>query len=374
MKDMKEQKPRGSISPWRVLIKALLLLVLVNFAFILVKDVPIGKLSLYNSVLKGRQRLPFGENPSKSYNLSLYNLDAMLASHEINAAQKAEEEFRVIVVGDSSVWGFMQEPEDTLAGMLSQKALICGKKNVHVFNLGYPSLSILKDLMIIDRVEAYDPDMIVWMVTLESLPLSKQLETPLVENNPVIVNRLIDKYGLEGLNKTPVDALDQTLIARRRELADMLRLQFYGVMWSATGIDQEYPQDYNPALRDFEADDIGFYDFEIGNLDQNQLVIDVITKTIAYHTDIDFVVINEPILISAGENSDIRYDYYYPRWAYDQYRPLMQTEMEAYGINYYDLWDIVPEAEFTNSAIHLSSKGENILADSVLPIIVEGCQ
>ena len=371
---MREQKPRGSISPWRVLIKALLLLVLVNYAFIMVKDVPIGRLSLYNSVLNGRQRLPFGENPSKSYNLSLYNLDAMLASHEINAAQKAEDEFRVIVVGDSSVWGFLQEPEDTLAGMLNQKALSCGKENVRVFNLGYPSLSILKDLMIIDQAVSYDPDLVVWMVTLESLPLSKQLQTPLVENNPVIVDRLIDKYGLVNFEKIPVDPFDHTLIARRRELADMLRLQFYGVMWSATGIDQEYPQDYNPALRDFEADDLGFYDFEIGDLDQENLALEVVIKTIAYHNDIDFVVINEPILVSAGENSDIRYDYYYPRWAYDQYRPLMQAQMEVHGINYYDLWDIIPEAEFTNSAIHLSSEGENILADNVLPIIVEGCQ
>jgi hypothetical protein len=245
---------------------------------------------------------------------------------------------------------------------------------VRVFNLGYPSLSVMKDLMIIDQAASYEPDLIVWMVTLESLPVSKQMETPLVENNPLLVNRLMDKYRLSNFDKLPEDPLDSTLIGRRREYADLLRLQFYGVMWSATGIDQEYPEDYNPALRDFEADDLDFYDFEIGNLNQNQLALDVITKTIAYHTDIDFVVINEPILISAGENSDIRYDYYYPRWAYDQYRPLMRAEMEAHAIPYYDLWDSVPETQFTNSAIHLSRIGEDLLADSVLPIIMEGCQ
>ena len=41
------------------------------------------------AIFPGRPRLPFGENPDKAYNFSLYSLDAMLASHEINARQPA---------------------------------------------------------------------------------------------------------------------------------------------------------------------------------------------------------------------------------------------------------------------------------------------
>lgn len=370
---MKEIKPERPISPWRILLKALLLLVVINFAFILLKDVPIGKLSLYNIAFDGRYRLPFGENSAASYNLSLYNLDAMLASHEISAAEKSADEFRIFVIGDSSVWGFLQRPEDTLAGILDDEEMLCGQKQIRVFNLGYPSMSVVKDLMIIDAIKAYEPDMIVWMVTLESLPLARQLETPLVENNPLVVNEIIDQYNLTNMDKLPTQSLDFTLIKRRRELADMVRLQFYGATWSATGIDQEYPLEYNPALRDFDVDDLAFYDFETGELDQKRLALDVIPKAIEFNQDIEFLVVNEPILISSGENSDVRYDYYYPRWAYDQYRGIMQRQMDESGIKYYDLWDIIPEKDFTNSAIHLNMHGENVLADSVMSIILKGC-
>lgn len=371
---MKEKKSTRNVSLWRLALKTILLLLVVNFGFILIRDVPIGKLSLYNTILKGRERLPFGENPSESYNLSLYNLDAMIASHEINAAGNAEDEYRVFVIGDSSVWGFLQKPEDTLAGILDQKGLICNQKPVRVYNFGYPSLSILKDLMIIDQIKAYEPDLIIWMATLESLPLSKQLETPLVENNPDMINPLIEKYGLNDLGPIPTQALYYSLFSRRRELADILRLQLYGVMWSATGIDQEYPLEFNPAQRDFEEDDVQFYDFHPVELDENRLSFNVITQTAALNEDIGFVVINEPVLISRGENSDVRYNYYYPRWAYDQYREIMREKMDESGIEYYDFWNIIPEEDFTNSAIHLNLDGEKMLAENVASILIEGCQ
>ncbi len=108
------------------------------------------------------------------------------------------------------------------------------------------------------------------------------------------------------------------------------RLQIYGVMWAATGIDQDYPNDYTPALRDFEMDE-SFYDFTLHELDAKRLALDVIDQTIKVNDDIRFLVINEPILIAAGENSDIRYNYYYPRWTYDHYRVLMQANLDKNG-------------------------------------------
>ena len=73
----------------------------------------------------------------------------------------------------------------------------CAGKNVEVFNLGYPSLSVLKDLMILDKVKAFDPDLIIWFVTLESFPKNDLLTTPLVKNNPLELNRIIEKYDLD---------------------------------------------------------------------------------------------------------------------------------------------------------------------------------
>src|ERR1051326_1552591 len=98
------QPPTPRIRLFPLLLKSTLLFVLFNFAFIWLNDIPLGKLSLYNSIFPGRERFPFGET-RESYNLSLFDLDAMFASHVISGGAKAPDEYRVLVIGDSSVWG-----------------------------------------------------------------------------------------------------------------------------------------------------------------------------------------------------------------------------------------------------------------------------
>ena len=212
-------------------------------------------ISLYNFVFPGRERLPFGENPGESFNLTITNLDAMLASHKISGDEKTKNDYRIIVLGDSSIWGFLQKPENTLASLLEKRiGAGCAGKTVEVFNLGYPSLSVLKDLMILDMVNVYDPDLILWFVTLESFPKNDLLTTPLVKNNPLELNMIIDKYDLD-FPFAPINLLDYSLIGQKRNLADLIRLQLYGALWAGSGIDQTYPDDYTPAKRDFEEDE-----------------------------------------------------------------------------------------------------------------------
>jgi hypothetical protein len=78
------------------------------------------------------------------------------------------------------------------------------------------------------------------------------------------------------------------------------------------------------------------------------------------------MLINEPMLISTGENSDIRYNFYYPRWAYDQYRQAFSMNCASNSWTCLDLWDAVPQEHFTNSAIHLDPLGEELMLDQVL--------
>jgi lysophospholipase L1-like esterase len=81
--------------------------------------------------------------------------------------------------------------------------------------------------------------------------------------------------------------------------------------------------------------------------------------------DIPLLIVNEPILISNGQNSDIRYNFFYPRWAYDQYRVIMAEQARQQGWRYLDLWDLVPMTEFTNSAVHLTPAGSQLLAERI---------
>src|SRR5512146_2189510 len=112
---MDSTKPR--IRLLAILLKATLLFGLFNFAFPLFRNIPFSRLSLYNSVFPGRERLPYGEVP-ESYSVSLFDVDAMFASHVIAGATKSPQEYRVLLIGDSSVWGTLLRPSETLAGQL----------------------------------------------------------------------------------------------------------------------------------------------------------------------------------------------------------------------------------------------------------------
>ena len=360
-----------------VFLKALLLFLILNFALAFIPSGnAAGKLSLYNILWPGRVRLPFGENPQEAYNLSLYDLEAMFASHEINAGEKPADEFRIILIGDSATWGTLLEPGDTLGGLINQAGLAdAAGKTVRAYNLAYPSMSIIKDLMILEKSLQYEPDLIVWPVTLQSFPRAIQIETPLVANNPERIRALIENLNLDLDPDDPqfVDStfMDRTLIGRRRTIFDALQLQFYGPKWAATGIDQTYPEDYTPAQRDFEAGDDTFQGWQESELPLDQLAFEVVDAGTTLASDVPVLVVNEPILISQGENSDIRYNFFYPRWAYDIYREAISQVAIGANWAYVDLWDVVPQAEFTNSAVHLTPEGSQLFFDALQPTLIE---
>jgi len=365
---MKNNITEATISIKRIIIKTILILLVINFGWIFLTKIPLGGLRFNNLVLDRRTRGPFGENPKRSYNLSLYNLDAMFASHEINKKQTDIEDFHVVLIGDSSIWGFLQEPDNTLSGILNKRFMEDDKKIIF-HNLGYPSISILKDLMVVDRASEYNPDLILWFVTLEALPKEKQLEIPILTNNPGIVNSIIEKYKFSEINKIEEKMIDNTFWNQRRNISDLLNLQLYGILWDATGIDQDYPETYNPTQRNFPEPIEQYYAVDQEDKLEDFLELEVIKNGIEINKGIDFILINEPILISEGVNSSIQYNYYYPKWAYDRYRLIMREFTQKNNIKYYDLWDLISEGEFTNSAIHLSVDAEKILADEIDLII-----
>jgi len=361
-----------------VILKGLVLFLVINLVCVAVNPTGLGKISLYNSVFPGRPRFPFGEDPVHSYNLSLFNLDAMFASQAIAAGTKPASEYRVLVIGDSSSWGILLRPEQTLAGQLENAGLnLCGK-TVRVYNLGYPTISLTKDLMVLDYAMRYQPDLILWPMTLEAFPLDSQLTSPIVANNARRVEDLISRYQL------PVDPGDKalvqptfwsrTLIGQRRPLADLLRLQMYGVMWSATGIDQSYPVDYQHAQTDLVSD-VTYHGMKPGSLDESKLAFSILEAGLRAAGKTPVVLINEPILISTSKNSNLRYNFYYPRWAYDQWRQMMSQKATNQGWDYLDLWNLVPADQFTNSAIHVTPAGEALLTGPVeQSILHQSCQ
>jgi hypothetical protein len=361
----------------RVLMKAALLFAVINFGFVWLNPLPLlGRVSVHNTLVPGRPRLPYSDHSERAYSISLFQLDALFASHEV-AAPKPADEYRVLLMGDSATWGFLLKPEDTLAARLNARRLtLPDGRVVRVYNLGYPIMSLAKDLLLLDYARRYQPDMIMWLVTLESFPYDKQLFPPLLQHNPEPMRQLItnNQLHLDPLDPAFIteSVWDKTLLGQRRPLADWLRSQVYGVAWAATGIDQDYPAAYEPRQEDFEEDD-SFHDLQPPHLTHDDLAFDILSAgaQMAREADVPLLIVNEPTFISAGKNSDIRYNFFYPRWAYDDYRPLLAEFAEQNALPYLDLWDIIPGSEFTNSAVHLTPAGSQMLADRVGPMILE---
>jgi lysophospholipase L1-like esterase len=291
----------------------------------------------------------------------------MMNSHVV-ARPKAPDEFRVLLIGDSGAWGWFLENKDTLAGrMNAERYVTANGRRVVAYNLGYPIMSLTKDLMLLDAAMSYQPDMIVWLVTLESFPRDKQLAHPILQNNPARVRRLIETYPLEldpnDLRFVVPDFWGQTIVGRRRALADMLRLQLYGVSWAATGIDQFIPREIPLRQSDFD-EDIRWQN-STGPLAEDALAFDVLAAGVKRAGNVPVLIVNEPMYVSSGKNSHLRYNSFYPRWAYDAYRERLGAMAKANDWRYLDTWDSIAPAEFTNTPVHLTPKGSGQLAERI---------
>ena len=347
-----------------VLIKTAILLLAVFTLLGLVNVAPsISQVSIYNHLVPGRVRLPYGDIPSKSYNLTISNLDMMLSSHVIRAGKKPSDEYRVVLLGDSSIWGFLLKPEETLSGQLNSMGLQTPDgKRIVFYNLGYPTLSAIKDYLILEKALTFQPDLIIWSVTLESLAEKNAIQSPMIQSSDL--QRFSTQFGFQYSPLQNQGSFLAFFSNTRRTISDWYRLQVYGFLWGATGVDQDYPLNPTPAQRDLEADTT-FEGCSKGDYPCVHTLYDVLKTGVQKTGNVPVWIVNEPMLVSSGLNSDTRYNFYYPRWAYDRYRSDMMTLADESGWTYLDLWNLVPENEFTNSAIHLSPAGEKLLADDI---------
>lgn len=325
-------------------------------------------------LVPGRERLPFGEYPDESYNISILNLDQMLASHEI-AGSKTAAEYRVVMLGDSAIWGYLLQPNQTQAACLDGLGLtLPSGRRVRVYNLGYPKLTVVKDLLILRHALRYQPDLIVWSTSLASLYPSDQLDFPIITAQYDELAALQDQYHFK-LYQWPLPAptwSDRTLFGQRRELANWLRYQLYGLGWTATGIDHAIPKFVTPHPVNLVPDDqLVLAEPMLMHLSADHqilpedLSLDVVKAGIdmASAQNIPVLLVNEPIYRSS--NNDLRWNYYYPKWAYDSYRTAIHDVASREGWHYVDFWDAVPVDQFTDTDFHLTAAASCAYAEQL---------
>jgi hypothetical protein len=119
------------------------------------------------------------------------------------------------------------------------------------------------------------------------------------------------------------------------------------------------------------SEDLNFHEFLPPQLDENKLAFDVINAGIKHAGSIPVLILNEPMFVSQGVNSDLRYNFYYPRWAFDDFREMMYEQSESNNWNYFDFWNAIDPTEFTNSAIHMTPEGTRQFAELITDTILE---
>jgi hypothetical protein len=167
------------------------------------------------------------------------------------------------------------------------------------------------------------------------------------------------------------DFLGKTIVGQRRALADWLRLQLYGFSWAATGVDQYIPDQIKLRQSDFEAD-VSWQSFkQPTTLTENDLAFDAVDGGLKLAGNVPVLLVNEPMFISTGVNSDLRYNSFYPRWAYDQYHALLNAQAQHNGWHYLDVWDAIAPDDFTDTPVHLNPAGSAQYAQLVGAAILE---
>lgn len=351
----------------RLLAKTSLLLLVLNAAVLPFDSVAaLGRLSLYNSFVPGRLRLPYADDPARAFNVSVTQLEALFRSHVLSGAAARPDEVRVVVLGDSSVWGFRLGPQETLAAQLNRLGLRAGARMLSFYNLGYPTMSLAKDLLLLRRALEYRPDVIVWLVTLESFPVELQAASPLIRFNRREAQAALSQSGVDPSRFLPPAEETQwwanTMAGRRRELAELFRLQVFGLMWAATGIDYDAGAVFTPRAEDLEPDPT-FHGRRFGPWPESALAWDLLEAGIRAAGQTPVLIINEPTFVSHGANHDVRYNFLYPRWAYDTYRSEWAARCRDHGWTCIDLWDALPGEAFTDSAVHYNPAGAETLAE-----------
>src|SRR5689334_23891831 len=116
---------KSDLHPARVLFKASCLFIIIDLLYAFVAP-HVSKISAYNSIFPGRTRLPFGTR-GDPYSVTVDNADIMFASHLISAPKQSNE-YRVVLLGDSSVWGEGLGAHEVISEQWNQLNTQCGDR------------------------------------------------------------------------------------------------------------------------------------------------------------------------------------------------------------------------------------------------------
>ncbi|HQA66962.1 MAG TPA: hypothetical protein PK801_01460 [Aggregatilineales bacterium] len=351
----------------RVLIKALIILTVANVVLLAADINPVHaliRLNTFDLLGKARTRLIY---PGDLANGQL-PVEALLAAHAAGTPKPAGE-YRVFLLGDAGIAGWGVPDGDTLADELNELALRRIGQRVVVYNLAYPQPSALRDLLILDAALAYEPDLIVWFVTPETLnnaPSADESNPVFYEINADRLAALAEEYPdlvggwVQARNLLPAGPEGPRLTTLRDQglLPIWLRSLSYPFRQAHLARLPDPPEGLPPPPRPrYTMQHPGFR-----NMPDN--VWDILRAgcRAAGAGGAELVVVNQPIAVGEEQGAVASYNQRYGREMYDRYREALVWFTDYYGLWYVDLWDAIPSGRFMDAPTHLDALGHKMLA------------
>lgn len=351
----------------RIAVKALAMFLVINVAYAALNPLPaLSQASIHNTLIPGRLRVPYGGEEDSGYARSTTNIDLMLAVHEIAGAPNAIDEFRVLLMGNSSAWGYLMDDTETLSENINRQNLVMADgRRVRAFNLAMPGMYATKDLLLMERVNAFKPDLVVWLVNIENFRRAAQSEFFFNCDNLPALRPILERYKIGDLSCPfePSNSLfRRTLVGQRREIADVLFSQLDGLLWAATGIDHNVLKPRTlPRQMNSDTDWMG----NPGPVMQEDWLVLNAMDAASGLVKAPMLVVNEPILTLNGINDHLKYNRYFPRWAFDQGSAMIEDRAGKLGMQYLNLWNAVSADQFTDNEVHYTATAAQHVADLI---------
>jgi hypothetical protein len=340
----------------RLALKVLAILIVVNVLYIAVRPYDaVVPYSIIGRVVPLRKRIIL---PAREEQAQLGPVEMLLNAHEISQP-KAPDEFRVVVLGDSGINGWGLGDDQTINAYLTTMGVDLQGRKVRAYNLAYVGFNATRDLLIADAALAYQPDLILWFVTLNTF-----IETEpdrLIAFNQVRMTRLTTQFQLSDLNAQRFGHYEnswwqQSLFSQRADIFQWINFQSYALRQSQfSGMDSNL-------IRDHLSDQYLIAPDAPTSLpmpNQNWLPLTALSQL----SSTPVFIVNEPIYIAA--DSANTYNSFYGKTLYDQYRQAFTSFCNENHLWCLDLWNSLSPSDFTDSPVHHSAHGNQTLASQV---------
>jgi hypothetical protein len=88
-------------------------------------------------------------------------------------------------------------------------------------------------------------------------------------------------------------------------------------------------------------------------------------QQIAREANVPLLIVNEPMYVGSGPNSDVNYNSFYERELYDRFRAALTGFTQQHDMAYLDLWNLLPPEDFSNTSLHYNLDGNRAVAQAI---------